>query len=89
MRTRLAISAVVAAFLAALALGAAAQEAGVPAWFWYDGEAAEPLMLVVDLPLGAILLKVPVLHSQPEGVLADWPAQLPRIAQALATRSMA
>lgn len=73
---------------AALAVGASARESGVPAWFWYDPEANEPLVLVVDLPLGAILLPLAVLHERPEGVIADWPEQLALIARILASRNL-
>lgn len=73
---------------AALSVGAAAREQGVPAWCWYDPAHEEPLMLVVDLPLGTILLPLAVLHSRPEGVVADWPEQIALIARQLATRNL-
>lgn len=74
---------------AAFLVAAAAREARVPTWCWYeDRDEEEPLKLVVDLPFGCICLPLPVLHERPEGVVRDWPQELATIARHLAARTL-
>lgn len=66
---------------AAILAAAAARELDLPVWFSYLEGAKEPLKVVIDLPLCAIALPLPVLYDRPEGLREDWPALLPQLDQ--------